>query len=189
MEKSSTENELIELLFKDFKSLGDKFRERFYKHYWGYLMAVALRYVTDRDTACIIVNDSFMKIFTNLHLFTCNDRPNANKVLRGWIAKITVRTALNEIRKNKIVKLHEQLAEKHYGNLHVLLHDNLHNENVLKLINNLKPTYREVFMLYEIEGFNHDEIAGLLGISPSSSRVYLTRAKEKLKNSYRTLMN
>jgi RNA polymerase sigma-70 factor (ECF subfamily) len=39
-----------------------------------------------------------------------------------------------------------------------------------------------VFNLYEIDGYNHDEIAQILGLSPSSSRVYLTRAKEKLRN-------
>ena len=138
----------------------------------------------------MIVNDSFMKIFSNLHTFRCDDKPNITKMLKGWMSKITVRTALNEIRKNKREDMHEELSEKHDSKLHITTSDDIfYQENVLKLLDSLNPTYRRVFMLYEIEGFNHDEIAELLGISPSSSRVYLTRAKEKLKISYNTLMN
>ena len=188
VEKLTNETELLELLSKDCKSLGDKFRVRFYKHYWGYLMAVALRYVSDRDTACMIVNDSFMKIFTNLHTFTCNDWPNAHKMFKGWMAKITVRTALNEIRKHKTNR-HEEICDERSTMPVTTLQDVFHEEYLLKIINQLNPVYKNVFMLYEIEGFSHDEIAELLGIAPSSSRVYLTRAKEKLKTLYRTIMN
>jgi RNA polymerase sigma factor (sigma-70 family) len=151
-------------------------------------MGVALRYISDRDTAGMVVNDSFMKIFANLDSFECRDPENFNKILKGWMAKITARTALNEIRKNKVNALEEPLTDDHHGQFPVLLQDNLHIENVWELINNLAPNYRRVFTLYEIEGFNHDEIADLMGITASSSRVYLGRAKETLKMLYRTLM-
>lgn len=104
------------------------------------------------------------------------------------MGKITARTALNEIRKHKVNSLQEPLTDRHGWSFPVMLQDNLHVENVWELINNLTPNYRKVFTLYEIEGFNHDEIAELMGITASSSRVYLTRAKEKLKMLYRTLM-
>ena len=151
-------------------------------------MAVALRYVADRDTASMVVNDSFMKIFSNLDTFECSDREHFNKVLKGWMAKITARTALNELRKGKASALQESLTEAHSWQFPVSLQDNLHVENVWDLINSLNPSYRKVFTLYEIEGFSHDEIAELMGITASSSRVYLVRAKEKLKLLYRTLM-
>ena len=129
-----------------------------------------------------------MKIFSNLDTFECRDIECFNKVLKGWMAKITARTALNEIRKDKINTLQEPLTEAHSWQLSVSLQDNLHVENVWDLINNLNPNYRKVFTLYEIEGFNHEEIAELMGITASSSRVYLVRAKEKLKLLYRALM-
>ncbi|GGG96132.1 hypothetical protein GCM10007415_34170 [Parapedobacter pyrenivorans] len=183
-----TDNDLVEVLSKDWQNIGDKLKERIYKHYWGYLMGVALRYVSDRDTAGMVVNDSFMKIFSNLAAFECADMENFNKLLKGWMAKITARTALNELRKHKNGALRESLTDEHDWRFPVVLQDNLHIENVWDLINNLSPNYRKVFTLYEIEGFNHDEIAELMGISASSSRVYLARAKEKLKMLYRTLM-
>lgn len=186
--KLGTDNDLVEVLSRDWQNIGDKLRERIYKHYWGYLMGVALRYVSDRDTAGMVVNDSFMKIFSSLNTFECTDLENFNKILKGWMAKITARTALNEIRKHKASTLQEPLTDEHDWRFPVMLQDNLHVENVWDLINNLSPNYRKVFTLYEIEGFNHDEIAELMGITASSSRVYLVRAKEKLKMLYRTLM-
>lgn len=187
-EQLSTDNDLAEVLSKGWQNIGDKMRERIYKHYWGYLMGVALRYVSDRETASMVVNDSFMKIFTNLNSFECEDLQNFNKIFKGWMAKITARTALNELRKTKKLPLQEPLTEEHDGQFAVMSTDNLHIQNIWDLINHLNPNYRRVFTLYEIEGFNHDEIAEMIGISASSSRVYLVRAKEKLKMLYQTLM-
>jgi RNA polymerase sigma factor (sigma-70 family) len=180
--------DLIELLSKDRHHVDEKLRERLYKHYWGYLMGVALRYVADRDLAKTVVNDSFIKVFENMHAFQCVDTENFSKLFKGWMARITARTALNELRKHKFYANQESLTDAHHSAFSVGMEDNLHVENVMNMVNQLQPTYRQVFTLYEIEGFNHDEIAELLGISPSSSRVYLGRAKEKLKMWYQTLM-
>ncbi len=183
-----TDNDLIEVLSRNWRNIGDKLIERMYKNYWGYLMGVALRYVSDRDIAGMVVNDSFMKIFSNLDKFQCADPANFSKLLKGWMAKITARTALNELRKYKTGLFQEIHTSDEEGRFPVMLQDNLVVENVWSLINNLKPSYKKVFTLYEVEGFSHDEIAELMGITASSSRVYLLRAKEKLKTLYRTLM-
>lgn len=151
-------------------------------------MGVALRYIPDRDLAGMIVNDSFLKIFTHISGFRCDDRENFGKALKGWMAKITVRMALNEIRKHKSRRPHEPLTMENKESFSITLPDHLHMEDILELINTLPENYKKVFVLYEIEGFNHDEIGALMAISASSSRVYLTRAKEKLRMLYRTLM-
>ena len=57
------------------------------------------------------------------------------------------------------------------------------DENVLPLIQNLPPQYRMIFNLYVMEEYDHKEIAALLGISESTSRANLARAKEKLRDS------
>ncbi|RZM22919.1 MAG: RNA polymerase sigma factor, partial [Pedobacter sp.] len=48
--------------------------------------------------------------------------------------------------------------------------------------------HRTVFNLYEIEGFSHEEVSGMLKIPASSSRTYLTRAKMKLRELYKIKM-
>jgi len=57
----------------------------------------------------------------------------------------------------------------------------MHAHDILKLMGILPAIQRTVFNMYEIDGYSHDEIAGLLAIPASSSRVYLTRAKDKLR--------
>lgn len=170
-------------------SLDERLHERIYKHYWGYLMGVALRYCPNRDIAKEVVNDSFIKIFTHIATFVCEDKENFNRLFKAWMAKITVRTALNEIRKNKTTIFHEELSEEHpawfYETNHI---NNLHVKEIMKLLSNLKPNYKSVFILYEIEGFSHEEIGSMLNMPSSSSRVYLMRAKEQLRNLYRNLM-
>jgi RNA polymerase sigma-70 factor (ECF subfamily) len=58
-------------------------------------------------------------------------------------------------------------------------------EDILKLMNELPELHRAVFNLYEIEGFSHEEIGSMLTIPVSSSRTYLTRAKQKLRELYK----
>ena len=54
-------------------------------------------------------------------------------------------------------------------------------QDILKLLDHLPDLHRMVFNLYEIDGYSHEEVASALNIPVSSSRTYLSRAKEKLK--------
>ena len=54
-------------------------------------------------------------------------------------------------------------------------------DDIIWMIKQLPAVQSAVFNLYEIDGYSHKEIANLLSIPASSSRVYLIRAKEKLK--------
>ncbi len=180
----SAETDLIRDISKCLKEADERLKERIYKHYWGYLMGVSLRYITSRDIAKEVVNDSFMKAFNHMASFTCDDESNFNKVFKAWLAKITVRTALNEIRKRKSTLYYEELSDEHERSYSQSYDDSLNVADIMGLLNKLLPMHKTVFSLYEIEGFNHEEIAEMLEIPSSSSRVYLTRAKEKLRGLY-----
>jgi len=60
----------------------------------------------------------------------------------------------------------------------------LEYEDMLSLIQQLPDIQRSIFNLYEIEGYSHEEIGKELGIPESTSRTYLTRAKQKLRKLY-----
>lgn len=64
--------------------------------------------------------------------------------------------------------------------------ENLNAQDILKLMNELPPLQLTIFNLYEIDGYSHEEIAKLLTMPASSSRVYLSRAKEKLRTLLRS---
>jgi RNA polymerase sigma factor (sigma-70 family) len=157
-------------------SHGDlKAQEHLFKQYYGYVMSVALRFSSSRDNAKEIANDSFLKIFRKI------ESRQVDKEFRPWIRRIVVNTAIDYYRKEKKhdneMPLDDALEETYDES--VL--DNLGAGEIIKLINSLPMIYRYTFTLYEIEGFSHQEIAGLLGIETSTSRKNLSRSKKMLR--------
>ncbi len=152
-------------------------QEMLYKQFFGFAMGVALRYTAARDEGMSIVNDSFMKVFATI------DRYVFETSFRGWLRRIVINTALDYYRRSakhetNTVRLDEyesQLADSDAGII-----SQLTAEDILALLAQLPAQYRIVFNLYELEGYSHEEIARQLGLSVSSCRVYLTRAKEQL---------
>lgn len=171
-------------VINNLKKLDDRLKERIYKYYWGYLMAVAMRYVADREVAEEVVNDSFIKAFDHLPKFEIRKGTDFQVAFRAWLAQITARTALNHIRAHKRIppttEVTPDLLQESIANGA----DKLFQEDFAKLLNQLLPIHKTIFNMYEIEGFSHEEIAETMGIPASSSRVYLTRAKEKLRRLY-----
>ena len=163
----------------------ERIQERIYIHYWGYLMGISTRYFKDRNVAKEVVNDSFMKAFKTMYDFRHDHSLiDFQKTFKAWLAKITVRTSLDKIRANKSVLSYiDEYEERTVG--YVEVEEKLFAEDILKLLHGIPDLHRTVFNLYEIEGFSHDEIASLLTIPVSSSRTYLTRAKQKLRELYK----
>jgi len=163
----------------------ERIHERIYVHYWGYLMGIATRYFKDRNIAREVVNDSFMKAFKTMYDFKHDNTViSFQKTFKSWLAKITVRTSLDKIRSNKTLLNYVEEYEE-VKVTHVDIEDKLFVEDIMKLLYELPDLHRTVFNLYEIEGYSHDEIAEMLTIPVSSSRTYLTRAKQKLRDLYK----
>nr|MBI1229312.1 sigma-70 family RNA polymerase sigma factor [Cytophagales bacterium] len=157
------------------KSRDPRSLERLYKHFYGYAMSIALRYSGNREEACEIVNDSFMKAFDKM------DQVTNEHAFKGWFRRILVNTSVDYYRKGL----------KHSGALdistvdaetpHPSVIDDLSNEDILGLLRELPEILRVIFNMYEIEGYKHDEIAATLNIPSSTCRTYLARAKDKLR--------
>ncbi len=162
-----------------------------YKSFYGYLMGIILRYTNNSYDSEELVNDSFIKIFNNINGFNCPDKPEElQKAFKGWIAKIASRTAIDKLRTLKNQYYVDDLTDGELPVNTVSATADLHVQDILKLLNDLPEAHRVVFNLYEIEGFAHEEISKMINIPESSSRVYLTRAKHKLRDLYlKTLVN
>ena len=162
-----------------------KSKEMIYKSFYGYLIAVILRYVRHREEAEELVNDTFIKVFKSIHQFV----PPADKLVlekgfKAWTSKIASRTAIDFLRGKKLLLSIEDVApeEEPYTTVNII--SDLNVKDILKLLEELPEIQRLIFNLYEIEGFSHQEISKILNIPESSSRVYLVRAKQKLRMSY-----
>ncbi len=153
-----------------------KVQKQLYERYAGKMMGVCLRYCRDRETARDLLHDGFLKVFTHMDDF------EGKGSLEGWIRRIMVNTALEYLRKqqdeNNLLEVDEVygLAGSEVDAL-----DQLEAEELISLIQRLPDTYRTVFNLFAVEGYSHKEIAEVLSITESSSRVYLTRARQLLQ--------
>lgn len=164
-------------------------KEMMYKSFYGYLMGIILRYTKNLSDSEELVNDTFIKIFKNIETFNPPKNPEElHRSFKGWIAQIASRTAIDKIRTSKIQFYVDDLAEHEHPATHVSIASDLHVADILSLLNHLPDTQRLVFNLYEIEGFAHEEISRMLTIPENSSRVYLTRAKNKLRTLYLNTM-
>lgn len=152
-----------------------KHEEVFFKRYYGFVMGIGLSYVKSRDQAQEITQDSFMKFFDSLKKM--DQAPS----VKPWLRRITVNTAIDYYRKNKRIQNHEEADGETPVFDPVYAPDDLAYEEILKLLYQLPEDQQIVFNLYEVEGFSHREVAEQLNITESSSRVYLTRAKTKLR--------
>jgi RNA polymerase sigma-70 factor (ECF subfamily) len=146
------------------------------------LMGICKRYTQNREDAEDVFQEAFVRVFKAL--------TTVQKVgsLEVWIKKIVIHTAINYFHKHK----------KHYGHHHQdflleptngddLILSKLSNEELLEVVQSLPDGYRMVFNLFVIEGYAHKEIAQLLGISESTSKTQLLKAKKMLKKKFKKL--
>jgi RNA polymerase sigma factor (sigma-70 family) len=169
--QSIAENELIERC----RSGSLKYQELLYKRFYGYAMGISLRYSLSRDDAMEVVNDSFIKVFNSIGSY------NIDKPFKAWLRVIVVNTAIDRRRKDIKLQLNVELDSASPLIANVGAIDVLNAQDILNLMKKLPAMLLAIFNLYEIDGYNHDEIADMLNIPVSSSRVYLSRAKEKMR--------
>lgn len=164
-----------QVLISECKKGSLKYQELLYKHFYGYAMGVGLRYSLSKDDALEVINDAFIKTFKAIHQY------NEARSFKAWLRSIIINTALDRRRKEMRYHLQAEIND----NLPIAeaehTMDRLNAQDILKLMATLPPLHRTVFNLYEIDGYNHDEIGSMLDLPASTSRVYLSRAKEKLR--------
>jgi len=141
------------------------------------MMGVCVRYSQNQEEAQDVLQMGFIKVFEKLHMYSSEGS------LEGWIRKVIVNTALDNIRKNKKFNDNVELdkVDFHLENYSESGLDSLSAKDLLKIIQQMPPGFRTVFNLYAIEGYSHKEIAEQLGISVSTSKSQYSRAKVYLQ--------
>ncbi|WP_243749134.1 RNA polymerase sigma factor [Mucilaginibacter agri] len=152
-----------------------KQQELLYKVLAPKMLAVCMRYTTDRDEAQDVMQEGFIKIFKNLH----NYRGEGS--LEGWIRRIMAHTAISRYRKLKPIMLTEDMSENSVPCYTSEQNNNVDAKELMNIIQQLPGNYRSVFNLYAIEGYSHQEIGTMLGISELLSRTTLHRARGILR--------
>ena len=168
-----TEDELIRGCIKE-EAICQK--EVFHR-YAGRMLGVCNRYARNSADAEDILQDAFIKVFEKIHQFKFEGS------FEGWIRRIMVNTALKKYslrRYEKEVSGYE-IRDRDESGIEPSAYSHLTQKEILDLINNLPEGYRLIFNLYVIEGYQHDEIAEMLGIQPGTSRSQLVKARNMLQ--------
>lgn len=157
-----------------------QFQELLYRRFFALGMSICLRYTNCREDALEVLQDGFMKVYNHLSSF------DETKPFKSWFRKILVNTALDHYRREKRYRLTIQLDLPDEAMLEPFQADlpAIDAEDILALFRRLPDMLRITYNLYEVEGYRHDEIAGMLDISPGTSRSNLSRAKKMLRQLY-----
>ena len=141
------------------------------------MLSVCIRYVGDRDLAYDVLQDGFVTLFTHLESF------KGEGSFEGWARKIFVTTALMSLRKKDALKMSDDLEVARGLKAETESQiQNLGYKELISLITELPPGFRTVFNMYALEGYSHKEIGEMLGITETTSRTQLSRARIWLQN-------
>jgi RNA polymerase sigma factor (sigma-70 family) len=157
-------------------------QEELFRHFYGKMLVVCMRYMNDRDSAQEVLQEGFIKVFEKLGAFDYKGS------FEGWIRRIIANTAIDSIRKSKKdpyltdndndFKLG---AEDEIEMREEMEITDIKAEIAMEAIQKLSPAYRAVFNLYVLEEYSHKEIAEILGISEGTSKSNLAKAKMNLQ--------
>lgn len=146
-----------------------------YKLYARAMFNTALRITGRSEEAEDVLQEAFISAFRNLTDY----REEAS--FGSWLKRIVINKSINALKKRKHELLPEdeefdipEVEEEHYL-------PELTIQRVQAAIMQLPDGYRSVVSLYLLEGYDHQEIASILGITESTSKSQLNRAKNKLR--------
>jgi len=170
-----------------------------YEKYAPMLRGICLRYVNNPQEAKDIVQDGFLKVFSNISQF------KGQGSFEGWLKRIFVNTAITHFNKNKKHYYHSDITEiretsinsqaedtENSSEIEIDLSDVDENtidynmiknaefsqEELLEALKVVPEMFRIVFNLYAVENYQHKDIADVLKIDENTSRTRLLRAKK-----------
>lgn len=160
-----------------------KCQKVFYEKYLPYALRISYRYVHSFENASHAANDAFIKIFKNFKKFEIRDYNHVETMLLGWIKRIVINASIDFMSRENLVLANrtEQHDNGAYKNVNNNGETQLVYKELIALIRKLSPAYKVVFNLYVIDGYTHQEIADMLGISVGTSKSNLSKARAFLQ--------
>lgn len=152
-----------------------KAQEKLFHKHSGRMLSVCRQYISDLHYAEDVMITGFAKAFDRLHRFRFEGS------FEGWLRRIMSREAIDFLRSRKPMVFAEVeeaafVADVYAGDFDV--------DALQRLIDQLPDGYKTVLLLYAVEGYSHKEIASMLGISESTSKSQLFKARKLLQSQF-----
>ncbi len=162
-----------------------KSQQALHKMFYGKMKAVCLRYTRDNDHAMDVVQEGFVKVFTNLEKYT------GVGSFEGWMRRIMVNLSIDRFRRLKhdfvllgdnqnLEEWEDEVDDDVEENEMDAIYD-ITPEQIIDAMQQLSPAYRTVFNLYVYENYTHQDIAEALGISVGTSKSNYAKARKNVK--------
>jgi RNA polymerase sigma-70 factor, ECF subfamily len=179
--KSATEAEAIRLA-----QAGDAAAfEHLYQLHGRRVYALCLRMVGNPSDAEDLMQEAFLQLFRKIGTF------RGESAFSTWLHRMTVNVVLMRLRKKTLPAASlEETTEpdeetggprKDIGAPDLRLSGAVDRVNLERSIEKLPPGYRTVFVLHDVQGFEHNEIAGIMGCSVGNSKSQLHKARTRLR--------
>ena len=155
-------------------------QEHLYKIYYSLFLKICARYAKDMQDAEQLLNDGFLKIFTNINKF--GDQGS----FEGWMKRVMVNTCLDYLRskylkQEMVMHVHAIPAEQSNLSISNEVFENLEFKELVRVVQSLPAMTRTVFNLFVFEGYTHAEIAAQFNISEKTSQWHVHQARYLLQ--------
>jgi RNA polymerase sigma-70 factor, ECF subfamily len=160
-----------------FQALYDRHKRRVY--------SLCLRMTANTAEAEDLTQEAFLQLYRKIGTF------RGESAFSTWLHRLSVNVVLMHLRKKNlpVVSLEEttQVGEedtpkKDFGAEDLSLAGSIDRLQLQRAVDDLPPGYRTIFVLHDIEGYEHNEIAGIVGCSIGNSKSQLHKARMKLRD-------
>jgi len=152
--------------------------ELLYGRFKSSFFGLAYRYTYNATAAEDILQDVFIKIFTHIHEL------DSDEAFVGWAYRIAVNTCLSYLRSHKHIvgkTVPFDMVEGMARDLGAPDHEGMFDRTLEEALQDLSMKLRSVFVLHDIQGFKHEEVAQILGCSVGTSKSQLFKARMKIR--------
>ena len=159
--------------------------ERIYRLHSRKVYTLCLRMVSDRSEAEDLTQDVFLQLFRKINTF------RGESAFSTWLHRMSVNIVLLRFRKKSPAdKSLETIANpekglsaeaREFGGPDLRLKGALDRITLETAINELPPGYKAMFILHDVQGYNHDEIAGIFGCTAGNSKSQVHKARTRLR--------
>lgn len=158
-----------------------KSQYQLYELYVDAMYNTCFRMLGAKEDAEDIIQDSFVEAFKNLHYF------RYESTFGSWLKRIVINKSINHLKLKRVPVIPIEKHEYHITDTAEYEVDEVDIKKIKKGIALLPSGYNQIINLYLIEGYDHAEIAEVLGITASTSKSQYHRAKKKLIEIVKTL--
>lgn len=149
--------------------------QKLYEDYYPVMYPTCLRYANNDEDALDILHDGYIKVFNNVEKY------QVGTSLGAWIKRIMINTSIDYYRRESRRRSTDLDLVVDASDDDPDIVSKLTADELLAALQKLSPAYRSVFNMYIIEGYSHKELSEILGITESTSRSNLVKARNKLK--------